>query len=221
MNRKRTSALLIALCVIITFTAVLPGCGSRENDDKLIEAGLESAARMKEAVCSEAYRNIMSASAMVNDQEMVDIVSSENVNKYKAVYEVTFDPEKVLGTISDRFEGYDELSENLQKKIIAQVYGSLPSLINSGSGTTAMAFAALFNDGGSITHKAMTGRRTLVFVFESGCPVWVTYSSGDAGTVSYVSNWIVSDCTKIDSEGSLIKEFHLDNVPTVEVKKIR
>ena len=207
---KRMSFLVITMCVLIAFSAVLSGCSTKESDDKLIKAGLESAARMKEAVCNETYRNIMSASAMVNDSDMVSVVSNEDVSKYKAVYEVSFDPEKALESIAYRFEDYDKLSANLQKKIITQVYGSMASMINANSGTSAMAFAALFNDGG-----------IFVFVFESGYPVWVTYSPADNGLVSYASNWIIADCTKIDSEESFISELHLDNIPTLEAKVIK
>ena len=217
---KRMSFLVITMCVLIAFSAVLSGCGKKENDDKLIKAGLESAARMKEAVCDETYRNIMSASAIVNDSDMVSVVSIENVNKYKAVYKVSFDPEKALGNFSDRFVDYDKLSANLQEKIIAQVYGSIPSMINFNNGTSATAFAALFNDGGIIKDDSLKEKSILVFVFESGYPVWITYSPVDNGLVSYVSNWIIADCTKIDSEESFINELHLNNITTLEVKKI-
>ncbi len=218
---KRMSFLVITMCVLIAFSAVLSGCSTKESDDKLIKAGLESAARMKEAVCNETYRNIMSASAMVIDSDMVSVVSNEDVSKYKAVYEVSFDPEKALESIAYRFEDYDKLSANLQKKIITQVYGSMASMINANSGTSAMAFAALFNDGGSIKNDTLKERRIFVFVFESGYPVWVTYSPADNGLVSYVSNWIIADCTKIDSEESFISELHLDNIPTLEAKMIK
>ena len=99
---KRTSVLTAALCLFMAFTAVFSGCGSKDGEDMLIKAGLESAARMKEAVCNETYRNLLGASASMNDLDMVRIVSSENVVEYKAVYEVTFDPEKALGAITDR-----------------------------------------------------------------------------------------------------------------------
>ncbi|MBQ3970059.1 MAG: hypothetical protein II685_06220 [Clostridia bacterium] len=219
---KRMSCLVVTMCcVLIAFLAVLSGCDTKENDDKLINAGLASAAEMKEAVCDETYRNIMSASATTNNSDMVSVVSNENVNKYKAVYKVSFDPEKVLGSFTDKFENYDKLSSNLQKKIIAQVYGSIPSMINSNKGTSAMAFAALFNDGGSIKDDTLKERMILVFVFESGYPIWITYSPVDNDLVSYVSNWIIADCTKIDSEDSFIKELQLDNIPTLEVKMIK
>lgn len=218
---KRLSVLIIVLCVLTAFAALLTGCGSNNVDDMLIEAGLESAARMKEAVCSETYRNLISASAMLNDPEMIDVVSGENVAGYKAIYEISFDPEKALGTITDRFEEYDGLSENLQNKIIAQVYGSLPSLINSSKGTSAMAFTGVFTDSGSIKHETLKEKTILVFVFESGYPIWVTYSSGIEGVVSYVSYWIIADCAQIDSEETLINELRINNVPTLEVKKIR
>ena len=113
------------------------------------------------------------------------------------------------------------LVDTLQKKIITQVYGSMASMINANSGTSAMAFAALFNDGGSIKNDTLKERRIFVFVFESGYPVWVTYSPADNGLVSYVSNWIIADCTKIDSEESFISELNLYNIPTLEAKVIK
>ena len=84
-----------------------------------------------------------------------------------------------------------------------------------------MAFAALFNDGGSIKDDTLKERMILVFVFESGYPIWITYSPVDNDLVSYVSNWIIADCTIIDSEDSFIKELQLDNIPTLEVKMIK
>lgn len=218
---KRISVLSVVLSGIVLLTAVLSGCGAKESDDLLINAGLDSAALMKEAVCSETYRAIMSASAAVNDPEMISIVSNECVDKYKAVYEVTFDPEKAVASVSERFEDYEKLSDNLQKRVIAMVYGSIPSMINSNSGTSAMAFAAMFNDGGSIKCQMVKEKRILIFVFENGYPIWITYSSSGEGTVSYNSNWIIADCTQIDSEESLIRELHIENIPTLEVKEIK
>ncbi len=218
---KRLSVLMMIIFGLTALTTVLTGCGSSDGCDTLIKAGLESAARMKEAVCNETYRNMISSSAALNDSDMIHAVSSENVVEYKAVYEVTFDPEKALGTITDRVEEFDTLSEYLQTKIIAQVYGSIPTLINSKKGSSALAFAAMFSDSGSIKHKTQKEKTILVFVFESGYPIWVTYNSDREGTVSYVSNWIIADCAQIDSEETFIRELHIDNVPTLEVKKIR
>ncbi len=222
---KRITILVITLCLIILSSSVLFGCGSKATDDKLIKAGLESAAFMKEAVCSETYRNLI-RSTIDNEPDKVEVVSNEDVSNVKAVYEIIMDPETVLKVVwyldDEKFNDFKNLSDQLQEKLISGAYTSFPSWINSStSGFSALSFATSFANRDTIVCKSLKETRNFVFVFETGYPIWITYTPEVAGTVSYTSFWIVSDCSQIDSVESLMQVLQINNIPSLEVEKIR
>ena len=224
---KRVIILVITLCLIILSSSALFGCGSKATDDKLIKAGLESAAFMKEAVCSETYRNLMRSTIDI-EPDKIEVVSNEDVSNVKAVYEINMDPETVLKVVlrlnDDKFNEYEDLSDHLQEKLISSAYTSLPSLINSRISDLSLSvvtFTGLFSNRDTFVCKSLKETRIFVFVFESGYPIWITYTPEVAGTVSYSSTWIVADCAQIDSEESFMKELHMYTIPSLEVKKIR
>ena len=225
---KRRTILVITLCLIILSSSALFGCGSKATDDKLIKAGLESAAFMKEAVCSETYRNLMRSTIDDIEPDKVEVVSNADVSNVKAVYEINMDPETVLKVVrhltDDKFNEYEDLSDHLQEKLISGAYTSLPPLINSRISDLSLSvvtFTGLFSNRDTFVCKSLKETRIFVFVFESGYPIWITYTPEVAGTVSYSSTWIVADCAQIDSEESFMKELHINTIPSLEVKKIR
>ena len=172
---KRVIILVITLCLIILSSNALFGCGSKATDEKLIKTGLESAAFMKEAVCSETYRNLIRGT-IENEPDKIKVVSNEDVSNVKAVYEINMDPETVLKVVlylnDDKFNEYEDLSDHLQEKLISGAYTSLPSLINSRtSGLSALTFASLFTNRDTFVCKSLKETRIFVFVFESGYPI--------------------------------------------------
>ena len=244
MKMKDSFKKLCIMCICVLLAVLASACSAKksavepetegtagedlqDSDEKLVKAGLEAAGHMKEYTCSDFYRNIMSSTLYESD--MVDVVKGEDVTKPKAIYEISVDPMQYLSemmAVASAETGEDSyrienLSDVLKKRLADTSYASLPNMINTKSGASAVAFTAMFNDSGNMIFHSLKERRIFVYVFESGYPVWVTFIPGNDDIVSYSAQWVIMDSEKIGSEDDLISESGLDLLPTITVKKLK
>jgi len=218
--KRRNILRVLAIAIAVVMVSCFTGCRKQGLDEVLIDAALDEASVMKEAVCSETYRKIVSSG--IDCSDMIDTVSGEDVKTVKAVYEISVDPLELVKLLSSaETDAIDQMSDKLRARLINNAYASLPSYINARQGTTAIAFMSMFNSGGNMICKSLESRRILILVFDSGYPVWATFSPGENNIVSYSTSWIIADCARITSSDTLQAELGFENLSGLKITKIR
>ena len=198
-----------------------------KDDDILINTGLDAVKRMKEYTASDIYRKFVLSSETWMET-MVEIIEKEDVTEPKAIYEVETDYQLFLSylagesSMSETIEDISNAPDSVKAKLEKSVFNSMPSMINAKQGSQALAFTSTFSESGNILYETFTGRRSFIYIFESGYPAWVTFMSGDDGIVSYTAQWLyMKDDKDISSDEEIIKSLYLMKMPFVTVNRVK
>ena len=181
--------LILFLCLVILFCSAGCGSGKRDAGGKEREAVLGAAARMKEAVSSDEYLNLLSDG--ISSSELVETVRAQDLSQLKAVYEVFLDTGvllEALGTVEK--EQIDALPDSLRTKLMDRVFTYLVSSLNSRLSSMGLAFVNMFSESGAFLDDTLKERRAFVFVFEGGFPIFAVFHPLGEGIVSYSTQWM-------------------------------
>lgn len=225
MKRHHKGIKILRLFLLLGMAAlVLAGCGGasgKDETEKMLEKGMEAAARMKEYASSDVYRALVAGPSSDTD-EMWDTVKTAYVSSAKSVYEITADSllliEEQLGYSR---EDYNKLSDVLKDRLKQQAIAGLPSIINAKRGVQCLAFAGSVSDGGSFLLPSLKEHRILVFVFERGYPLWVGFLPAGEGIVTYQAQWLVLDGTTITTESALSEALDFGQQSALKVRKVK
>ena len=216
--KKLRLFLLLGMAVL-----AMAGCGGASEKgvtEKLLEKGMEAASRMKEYASSEAYRAFVGGSSEMD--EMWETVKASNTSSVRSVYEITADSllviEEEMGYTG---EDFNKLSDVLKDRLKQRTITGLPGMMNAKRGVQCLAFAASTIDGGSFLLPSLKEHRILVFVFESGYPLWVGFLPAGEGIVSYQAQWLVLDGTTITTESALSEALDFGQQSALKVKKVK
>ena len=217
----RKLLLFLLLCMAVLAMAGCGGASGKDETEKMLEKGMEAAARMKEYASSDVYRALVAGPSSDTD-EMWDTVKTAYVSSAKSVYEITADSllliEEQLGYSR---EDYNKLSDVLKDRLKKQAIAGLPSIINAKRGVQCLAFAGSVSDGGSFLLPSLKEHRILVFVFERGYPLWVGFFPEGEGIVSYQAQWLVLDGTTITTESALSEALDFGQQSALKVRKVK
>ncbi len=214
---KNTIKIITSAAALIIAASLLCGCGIfKKTDDTLIKAGLECAGTMREAVLNDTYRKL--TSAQVSD-DVLQTVRDMDVSRAAAVYELKFDPEELIKSqLNDSGGEYDQLPDALKKKLRNSIYSSIPVLTNSQAGSAAVSFMSMFSGSAEIGSGGPKDVRSLVFVFDSGYPVYAVFFPGADGRASCTGYWLMIDCQSITSPDALLEQLHIIGEQTEAVR---
>ncbi|MBO4868530.1 MAG: hypothetical protein J5585_02330 [Clostridia bacterium] len=216
---KNTIKIITSAAALLIAASLLCGCGIfRKTDEALIKAGLECAGVMREAVLNETYRKLTSAQV---DGEILQTVTDMDVSRAAAVYELKFDPEELIRSqLNDSSGEYDQLPEALKKKMINSMYSSVPALVNSQTGFGAVSFMSMFTGSADVERNGPKEVRSLVFVFESGYPVYAVFYPGQNGRATCTGFWLMIDSQSITSPETLLGQLMItgDQIEAVRLK---
>lgn len=206
---------------------VIKGKQTDKTDDKLVNTGLDAIKRMKECTTSEIYRKMLFSSDSWMEK-MVGTVKAEDVTEPKAIYEVKTDYQILLAymtgesSMPETIEEINNAPDSVKAKMEKSVFSSIPTMINSRQGSEVIAFVSAFSESGNMLYEAFDGRRSFIYIFENGYPVWVSFMSGDDGIVSYTAQWIyVKDDAGLSSEEEVIKSLHLAEIPYISINRLK
>ena len=214
------NSIFTAICMAVLAMAGCGGASEKGVTEKLLEKGMEAASRMKEFASSEAYRALVGGSSEMD--EMWETVKASNTSSVRSVYEITADSllviEEEMGYTS---EDFSKLSDVLKDRLKQQAIAGLPSIINAKRGVQCLAFAGSVSDGGSFLLPALKEQRILVFVFESGYPLWVRFFLAGEGIVTYQAWWLVLDGTTITTESALSEALDFGQQSALKVRRVK
>lgn len=216
---KNTIKIITSAAALIIAASLLCGCGIiKKTDDTLIKAGLECAGTMREAVLNDTYRKL--TSAQVSD-DVLQTVRDMDVSRAAAVYELKFDPEELIKSqLKDSAGEFDQLPDALKERLRNGMYSSIPTLVNSQTGFGAVSFMSMFTGSADVERNGPKEVRSLVFVFDSGYPVYAVFFPGADGRASCTGYWLMIDCQSITSPDALLEQLHItgEQIEAVRLK---
>lgn len=214
--------LATALCVVMILGAA--GCGESrsDKDDRgedgkrqeqemvrkpLYEQGLRVLALMNEKAHSEGYLSAM-GSSQLTDSEYFQKIKNHDYHTPDKIYTVVF-PDVMLDMLLKTM-GIDtgEMSDALRESLNHQFFLSIPALMVSSQGATAIAVASLITESFLFVDDS-AGKQNLLclYCFEDVYPIVVTFAYGEDGAIEARASFLIVDDFAFDSEEEVRESF--------------
>ena len=206
----KSKQILCFLILLFTLSALI-SCRIQTKDLKT--AGAEVAALMSEMTQQEGYAALYRLPAAYS--ETLTEVQNGNHQKMQAVYQLTFSPEKILGTGMDD----SSFSPAIADYITASAYVSFSSVGNQNESLDAMAVSAAFSASKTFVGETLTEPVIYLYTFTDGFPIAVTFIPGDDGAIRAVGSFIINRKLVTDSAETIEACFKDIGIPDVHVTK--
>ena len=201
----------LAVVLSVVMMMSVAACGSGEqttSGNSLYEQGLSVVSLMAEMTRSEEYVQLYTGSS-----EILEIVQGIGTGDYgtpKAVYALTVSDETLLGMAE---LNNVNLSEKLKSSLKSRVLGSLITRINGMSGVSNLAASSVCTMGKTFVNKDVTENQIYIYTYENAKPVAVTFTMGEAGSVSASGTFVLYDeftCGSAEEIKAFFNEFEME-----------
>ena len=210
MKRRISIGLLIGLLLMTMFTSC------NETTKSLVECGEDVISLMAEMVDSENYGSLYNLPAAYD--KTISNLRDGNYSKSSAVYEMLISEDELFESI-DTAINKESFSEDLYKQVCSSAYVSFASHINLKDGVEAMSVSTAFSAQKTFVNKEMDANKVYLYVFENGCPILITFVSGEDGSFRAIGYFIINDTFVTDDEHSIIESCKVLGINDVTVKK--
>ena len=185
------------LCVILLLTLifVLSGCGEKK---RLVDHGMDVVKLIEEAINSEEYVMIYSASEQI--ARVIDGVAEGDFSEPEAVYSITINEDDLL-EMAD--VDLDDVSESLQKVMKSKMAGALSNMINARAGADSLAASSIISMGKTFVYGDKIENQIYLYTFEDAKPIMVSFVAGEDGAVNASGTIILTDDFEVDSADEL------------------
>ena len=147
---------------------------------------------------------------------LINKLKSGNYTKPSAVYELTVTDETINYYMAEY--GMDKISDSLKDSFVKTMNSSLANFVNKAVGVDATVVGALLNAGKSFICPEAEKAFTLLYVYENGNPILITFTPGEGGAVGVGCGYLFSDSFPVESEQK-IEEFFISADVGVTAKK--
>lgn len=224
--------LATALCVVMILGAT--GCGESRSDEDdggeggkrqeqeivripLYEQGFRVIALMNEKAHSKRYLYEMGASQLT-DSEYFQKIKKYDYDTPDKIYTVVF-PDDILDNFlsyewkrktmgGDIGEDISEMSDALRESLNHQFFVSIPTLMISSQGATAIAVSSLITDSFLFVDDSAREQNLMcLYCFEDAYPIVVTFTYGEDGAIEARGSFLIVDDFVFDSEGEVRDSF--------------
>lgn len=232
----------LATCFCVVMILGVTGCGeSRPDEDDggksgkrqeqemvhkpLYEQGLHVLALMNEKAHSEEYLSVMGSSQLA-DSEYFQKIKNHDYNTPDKIYTIVFPddiPDMVLYTM-----GIDigEMSDALLESLNSQFFVSIPTLMISSQGATAVAVSALITDSFLFVDDSAKKQNLMcLYCFEDAYPIVVMFTYGEDGAIEAKGSFLIVDDFAFDSEEEVRESLKLPRfgmqIDALEVTQVK
>lgn len=205
------------ICIICCLTILFSSCSvlnSQTSDKKLCDIGLELISVMNEMVKSDEYAKLIGG-----DSSYLSVREDVNTDDYDyptSVYKISPpNAEELLLKVvdDDDIVYWNDISNNLKKQIENRIgINNIVSVINSSRGTYEIGFSSLYTAIEKDTQFKVKKDTTLLYVFESGTPIIITFSESGIITGQFL---FLGDVYTLSDIRDIFGEYECD------VKKIK
>ncbi len=192
---------------------LLSSCGVTDSELPSLEVrGMQIVSMLEEIAESDDYLSIYSS-----DSDMMSIVHSFAEGDHsdpKAIYRLTLSEESVKSLCGTDI--LTSLSPELQAFLESRVQASIINIANARGGSTALAATSICTAGKTFVSDEITADTIYLYTFENAVPVAVSFTVGEANTVSASGTFLIAEELNTDSPET-IREFFSEIDLSVEV----
>ena len=196
-----------AICIVLLLTLLFAfsGCGEKK---RLVDHGMDVVELIEEAINSEEYVMIYSASEQIT--RVIEEVAKGDFSELEAVYSIRIDEDDLL-EMAD--VDLDDMPESLQKVMKSKMAGSVANMINARSGAEKLATSSIISMGKTFAYEEEVENQIYLYIFEDAKPIMVSFVAGEDKTVSAGGTVIFADdfeCDSADDVEDLLREYDAD-----------
>ncbi len=212
MRKTMKRSLLICTLALILLALSFTSCGGKKMSAE--DCGEEIIYLLDEMVNSDEYIE-MYVSSSVYQNELKDTVDKLRKGDYsdpQAIYELSLEN-------TDLADEFDGLPKDLESYMNSKYAVSFSSQINAAAGTTALMASSVFTASKSFVCDEIYENTVLLYVFEDGCPIVVSFSPGESDAVSVSATFILHEEFNADSEKDVERSCEELGIKGVEANK--
>lgn len=186
MSKKRIILLIMILLI------ALSGCAGPGNSRKsLYEHGMDVIALMEEMVGSSSYGSLMSSAVEI--EQIRQTLADGDYAAPQAVYEIEFPTLGDILTYAESEVTTESFSDSLNKLLDNRSASSLINLINSRSGTAALATSSVYTASKTFVSSGTKESTIYLYTFQNGNPIAVVFTTGEDSTVTATGTFLMAD----------------------------
>ena len=208
--------LLVLVVCLICLTSV--SCDTPSKS--ILERGDEIISIVSDMVASDEYIEAMSGGASAYD-ELISEVKTIDFSKIATVYELNIPEKETLKKLSRQNFDMDKMPQSVIDKLYLGIGSSLASYINGKGGSDSLVVATFFSAGKCFVDKSITHKKHLLYAFESGHLMLISFVPREDGAVSASSHFILNDeFLSADAKqiSESFEEFGLDGITITKIK---
>lgn len=206
MNRKsikKLSCILIAVCLLLVFTACSSSKGDNEqkkaDSDILYTKGLELVDLLHEMASSEEYITLFGIPSEIYHEEL----ANGDYENCIAVYQVNISDTQLQSFMKLSGIETDNFSDNLISQITKKSYSSfIVQLVARQSGSEALAASSLITGSSLFVYEELKEPTMYIYEYKDSYPVVVSFYPGDDGAVSAGASYFLIDELKTADEAA-------------------
>ncbi|MBQ3013139.1 MAG: hypothetical protein IJD74_06335 [Clostridia bacterium] len=211
---KKVILILTALILCISMVS----CDGASKS--VLDKGDEIVSLVSEMVKSDEYANIMFNNISAYD-ELLSEIKATDFSKITAIYEIEISQDELIELLASNNGEIDKLPKSLKDRLVQGLGSSLVSRINSQAGTDELVISSVFNASKCFVDKSIKGNQYLLYVFESGYSMLISFTPHEDGAVTASGSLILNDTLKFDTADEVESSFMVLGIKTINATKLK
>lgn len=209
--------LILILTVLILCTSMV-SCGGASKS--VLGKGNEIVSLVSEMVKSDEYANIMFNNISAYDETLSELKATD-FSKITAIYELEISQDELIELLASNNGDIDKLPQSLKNRLISGLGSSLVSRFNSQAGTDELVISSVFNASKCFVDKSIKENQYLLYVFESGYSMLISFIPHEDGAVTASGSLILNDTLKFDTAEDVESSFMVLGIKTINATKLK
>ncbi|MBE6684400.1 MAG: hypothetical protein E7592_01960 [Ruminococcaceae bacterium] len=208
---------ILILTALILCISMVSCDGSSKS---ALDRGDEIVELVSEMVKSDEYINIMLGNVSLYDEILAEIKAMD-FSKVTAIYDLKVSQDELIEIMGANRGDIDKLPKSLKDRFVRGLGSSLASHINSKAGTEELVISSLFNASKCYVDKSIKENQYLLYVFESGYSMLISFIPHEDGAVTASGSLILKDMLEFDTADKVEASFIALGIKTITATKLK
>lgn len=209
--------LLIFTCAILVMSLMLTSCKGNKLDGSVDACAKDVISLMDKMLRSEEYLGVYNLTSAYADT--LNILKNGNYSSPSAVYSISIPDESLADALSLNASDVSKMPSELSNYINSSAATSCVSRVNQVAGSTSIVVSSALSAQKVFVCEDIKYTIILLYTFENGCPIVVTFIPGESGAVRAVGQFIINADFNTNSERQIEESFAVAGIRNVEAKK--
>lgn len=208
---------ILILTVLVLCISMVSCSGASKS---ALDRGDEIVELVSEMIKSDEYINIILGNVSLYD-EMLAEIKSMDFSKVTAIYELKFSQDELIEIMAANRGNIDKLPKSLKDRFVQGLGSSLISRINSQAGTDELLISSVFNASKCFVDKSIKENQYLLYVFESGYSMLISFIPHEDGAVTASGSLILNDSLELDNADQIEASLKALGIKTITATKLK